>query len=252
MLIACGCLLLAACGDDGSGTGALGGGPIGSGPTPDLPDFLPKPEASLIGLPPEGPVVGVQVTGVDGREAVLLEGRAGAVTPGARVWVVNLDDEDGLVEDVLADADGAFSAMPQAREGDRLRVHERTDTQHSAPVDLDVSTNGVGGATFAVAQDTSLDCLVVEPADELRIAGSGSFSLRNDCGTALTLDARLRFGDAGFSLGATPTNVAVGETADISVDLASQGPTEAADILLLEVEGAGDGRYALGLWSVPL
>jgi hypothetical protein len=233
-------------------------------PTPEPPDYLPTPNGELI-FGRELAVPMVQIA-TDSAAPVPLIGAPGAVTPDSDLWIVNLDNLDAEPLTVRARANGSFSTQVAAREGNRIRLVSRNERQHSLPLDA------LYGAFDASAQrpsvsvmrlpPTELSCLAVQPAEEItRVVEAGEsrserFELTNRCGKAAQItDARLRFGDQGFSLATPPTSVPVNGTASLTVTLSGHDDArEHGDILLLDVR-VGDqdgplGRYALGVWSV--
>jgi hypothetical protein len=228
--------------------GALGAACVGT-PTPEPPDFLPRPEAGLISM---GPVT----TGEVGPSEILpvqVMGEPGAVAGETDVWLVNLDSRDVDPVYARAAADGSFRTEIAGLPGDRVRLISRTLSQHSLPLDFEV--------VFANMQlglsrlpDTSLACLEVLPSEQLSLAPNGEevFVITNDCAEPASLESSaLRFGDQGFSLADTVKTVAPGDSVELRVAFGPGSSAEQADIVLLElVAGEASGRYALGVWGL--
>ncbi|HEX5655626.1 MAG TPA: hypothetical protein VFX59_00455 [Polyangiales bacterium] len=222
-------------------------------PTPEPPDNLPRPDDWKI----FGGSVPLATT-TDVRELVSpipFAGSVGSVAPNSELWVVNLDRAEVSPLTVIADAQGGFTGMLSAQLNDRVRLVSRTDSQHSLPLDAYVITGMNNQAQLAQLPSTELSCLRVTPAEELTaVVGNDvtrRFTLTSTCSEPISLDARLRFGDAGFAIDA-PTSLPANGRAEITVRITGHDdPREHADILLLDVEsGANRGRYALGVWSV--
>lgn len=77
------------------------------------------------------------------RGKVELSSTRGA-QPNAVVVIVNQDltlDEDARVDGTLADSEGTWRAVVQAKPGDTLDIHQESGDQRSAPVTLKVPTN---------------------------------------------------------------------------------------------------------------
>jgi hypothetical protein len=228
-------------------------------PTPEPPDYapelLPTPDGGLIFATDAR----IEVATLNDPPSAPLSGQRDAVVPDSRVWIVNLDDLTSLPLEVRARANGSFSAMVQARPGDRLRIVSRTDTRHSLPLDAEFVEAEPGMVRIVALPPTELPCLQVSPPREIvRTLEPGQsleerFELRNRCSEPVQIeDARLRFGDQGFSLADAPETIAPNQRASLTVSLDGHADaTERADIVLLDVRSGGErGRYALGVWSV--
>lgn len=247
-------LLLAACASACVGT-----------PTPEPPDNLPSPDA--------GRIFGTSVielnTPAVASTAVPLSGDAGAVAPGADLWIVNLDDPSAEPITLRPRADGGFSTKLSANMGDRLRLVSRSARKHSLPLDA-VFSNGADSSnvkpmvSIIALPPQELGCVELTPANEItRVVQAGkardeSFVLTNRCNSAVQItNASLRFGDAGFSLATPPESVPANSSASFTITFdGHDDQREHADILLLDVSASGrnaqlgSGRYALGVWSV--
>lgn len=231
-------------------------------PTPEPPDWLPTPDESIIFGREIAPMVATTSA------LVPLHGGAGAVTPNSDLWIVNLDDENSAPSTVRARGNGSFSAMVDARQGDRIRLVSRTARQHSLPLDALYQSFGQRSVSVSRLPPESLACLELEPAagDITRVvaadeSSSQSFTLRNRCSDSVLIDrASLRFGDQGFTLARPPESIPANGEVALSVIFAGHvDPSEHADIVLLDVStvaqdssqgGTTRGRYALGVWSV--
>lgn len=235
---------LFACGGDSAG------GPQGGGPTPDLPDFLPQPEANSFGAMFPDPEVSPTTVPPEGQRFIVLQAAAGSVSASARVEVINLDREEPAFE-VTAEADGSFEVDLTVGDGHRIRVQERSDTRHSLPVDLLVQLPQLASVSLMAAPDESVECLVLEPRQEVRVAGEASLAVTNNCAGEVSLSARLRLDDRGLGLGAVPPAVAAASSAELLLSYGGSGDPETGDVLLLDVGGSESGRYALGVWSLP-
>jgi hypothetical protein len=234
-------------------------------PTSEPPDSLPSPDA--------GRIFGTSVVDVLSNPevastAVPLAGGAGAVAPGADLWIVNLDDPSAAPITLRPRADGGFSTKLSANMGDRLRLVSRTARQHSLPLDA-VFANGADSSnvnpmvSIIALPPQELDCVQLAPPDEItRVVQPGkaqdqSFVLTNRCSSAVQItNASLRFGDTGFSLATPPRSVPANSSASLTITFEGHDDErERADILLLDLSVSGQnsqagGRYALGVWSV--
>jgi len=264
------CTLLA-CDDTGASDSerADGDGPSLGTPTPDLPDFLegPQPDDILLNVSAEVETLGEvgsqsaeptsEVFGAgDDRWQVTdtrIAAGPGSVPDNARLWVLNLDDDSPPIEG-MANTDGSFETRIAVVDGDRVRIHTRTDLAHSAALDLvaRIPEDDPQAGRFVAAADEALDCLGLKPAKELRLASMDAFTLRNDCSGPVNLTARLRLSNAGFTLGTVPASIEAGSSAALEVRHQSGSASEQVDVLLLEVNSAGQsGRYSPGVWSIP-
>jgi hypothetical protein len=215
-------------------------------PTPDPPDFLPDPNDSLIGA-----TIFEDASTQSDPVLINVMGEPGAVEASSDVWIVNLDNEQLPPVTTRARANGSFGPVElRVSVGDRVRLVVRTAEQHSRPLDFEVVEANIGVGLRRL-MDTSLKCLVVSPPAELSLLDQGSILLTNECEAAVSLgDARLRFGDQGFTLGTLGQSLAVGAELRIRVTYEAQRPAEQADILLLDAQsGTSTGRYAIGLWG---
>lgn len=215
-------------------------------PTPEPPDFLSQPDRSKISQP-------TFEVGANQVEPLKIIGEPGAVTGDTDVWLVNLDRTNGAVI-VRARDDGSFTAAIEASAGDRIRLVSRTETRHSRPLDLLVTSMN-SALVVEPLGDTALSCLRIEPNDELKLVTgeTRAYRVTNECAGSVTLaNAALRFGNQGFQLSPPPTMLTAGEQVELTVSFAGENPREQADILLVDVAfGAEGGRYALGLWGTP-
>jgi hypothetical protein len=226
-------------------------------PTPDPPDFDPLPRPSEDTFVREG-AVRVLTTVTDGPLMLPLDAARGAVPGGSEVWIVNLDDPNASAQTVRARDDGSFSVMVTGRIDQRFRLLYRTSTNHSLPIDLQIAGNETSVALVPIARDAALDCLTVEPSEEITRAPNESerhvFRVENRCSETLSVDrAELRFGDRGFRLTTPPETIPANGSADLTVLFpAHDDDRERDDIVLLEL-GSSDLRlrYALGVWSRP-
>ncbi|MEY4511109.1 MAG: hypothetical protein RLZZ450_3231 [Pseudomonadota bacterium] len=234
-------------------------------PTPEPPDNLPSPDAGRIfGTS----VIDVLANPEIASTAVPLAGGAGAVAPGADLWIVNLDDPSAAPITLRPRADGGFSTKLTANMGDRLRLISRSARRHSLPLDA-VFANGADSSdvnpmvSIVALPPQELSCVELAPRDEItRVVATGktqeqSFVLTNRCnGTVQITNASLRFGDTGFSLATPPQSVPQNRSASLTITFEGHDDErERADILLLDVSLSGQnaqagGRYALGVWSV--
>lgn len=224
-------------------------------PTPEPPDFLPRPDQTRI--------FGPRLMTVDNTAqpesivSIAVVGNAGAVMPDSELWVVNLDNPGVAPITVRARVDGSFRGTLQGSPSDRVRMVTRTDTQHSLPLDARVVRVDASQVGLAQLPFEGLPCLTITPEDELtEVVSDGEqatrrFALQSRCDEPVALTAQLRFGDVGFTLEAPASVPADGEAA-ISVRISGhEDPREHADVVLLEVEsGTRRGRYALGVWSI--
>lgn len=229
-----------------------GGDPIAGSPTPEPPDHLPTPDFALTASEID--------TFSDLRTPVppiALRGQPNSVQGDTDVWIVNLDHPlPG--ERVRAAADGSFTVtLTNLHLGDRVRVVSRSPTRHSLPFDFDVRGSPAQGV-LVPASAGPLPCLSVTPRDDLTVvvASKGeatrSFVVDNACGAPVrVVSLGLRFGDQGIRLAPVGETLAVGRS---ELALAFDGhrlPSERADVMLLDVTSAtGEGRYAIGVYSV--
>ncbi|MET0284579.1 MAG: hypothetical protein ABW352_08925 [Polyangiales bacterium] len=217
-------------------------------PTPEPPDTLPRPDENLIFGGAES------VRTLDNATLIPVDGPAMSVAANSELWIVNLDDADVAPRTLRAEANGSFEGTITGQVGDRIRIVTRTDSRHSLPLDGRVGTS-VSGLGISQLPFEGLDCLTIEPADLTALVDgkdtSKRFNVRSRCSEPVTLNAELRFGDAGFALD-TPATVAANGRAAITVNITRHDDArEHADIVLLDVEsGSQRGRYALGIWSV--
>lgn len=227
-------------------------------PTPDPPDFDPLPRPNGDSFAAEGVVLVRTTSDTSAPVSLPLDARARAVPGGSEVSIINLDEPESATLTTRARDDGSFSVMVTGRIGQRIRVLYRTSTNHSLPIDLEIAGNETSVALVPVARDAAVDCVSIEPSDEIIRAPSESerhvFRVQNRCSEALTVErGELRFGDRGFRLTTPPDSIPASGSADISVLFPAHGDDrERGDIVLLELQSSDARlRYALGVWSRP-
>jgi hypothetical protein len=225
-------------------------------PTPEPPDNLPRlprPDDSRV----FGPVVAVEVSSEPGNlPPIFVLGAPGAVQPSTQLWLVNLDSD---AQPALVDAasDGSFQAEIVGQLNDRVRLVSRTDRQHSPALDAYVAVAGRDMYGLAALPPDGLPCLTIEPADDLEtLVSSGADETRelvltSRCPGPVALEAKLRFGNAGFAIDA-PTSIPANGEAKLRLHVAGHDDArEHADVVLLDVStGSQHGRYAVGVWSI--
>jgi hypothetical protein len=229
-----------------------GSSPSAGSPTPEPPDHLPTPDFAITASEVD--------TLSDPREPVPpipLSGPAGSVQGDTDVWIVNLD-RPLPPERVRAAANGSFTiTLTNLHLGDRVRVVSRSATRHSLPFDFRVQGSPTQGMLVPVSA-ARLSCLSVIPQDDLTVVVPSvgevtrALVIDNACGAPLrVVAAGLRFGDQGIRLAPAGATLAVGRS-ELAIGFDGHAlPSERADIVLLDVASAtGQGRYAIGVYSV--
>jgi hypothetical protein len=234
------------------GASALGGASCVGTPLPEPPDELPAPDYEHF-LANDSGVMVVST----GESTVMFGGGRGTVQPNTRVWIVNLDRDVAPVQ-VDADAEGGFTSPAiRAAADDRIRVLSRTGTQHSAPLDLRVSTPELaapGSLYVSPLPASDLSCLRITPAATLSLStAEGTLRVENRCDSEVELTrVGLRFGDQGFELATSPTRLSVGQRTTLDIrDSRAAGAAERLEIVLIDAQTAAgqSGSFAIDVFS---
>jgi hypothetical protein len=179
-----------------------------------------------------------------------LTSQPGAVPGGATVRITNLDRTTRTVA-ATATADGVFSAVIVATDGEELRFEWVKGDRHSLPADARFVHPAPTGRGYDFVPVTRLDCLKLIPGLALDFAegDTQTLALENDCSQAVQLDSpRKRLDSADFSLPTLPAAIGPKETVELRVDLnaSTAGPRE--DVLFFDATlGDETVRYAITL-----
>ena len=185
-------------------------------PQPDPPNIeLPRVTTPL---PPRG--IG---------EIRLLGGPGAISPPGAGLWAVDLDGDAPPVT-LPSAADGSFDGNVVGADGDAFRLQVVAGDARSEPVDVVLA---VGSPIVPLAHALG-GCLRAPLELEVSTTAPASVAITNACGADVVLGAvRVRTSPSPFSVVTSPTSIAAGETAEISVELTAEPATD--EVLRIEI-----------------
>lgn len=213
-------------------------GPQGATPMPEPPSI----DGGLIGPDREG------ISILSEPHPVPLAGSAGAVTPGAQVRVLNLDDAALPAVTSTAAADGSFQLTILATSGDELRVSALLSGQRSAPVDFLYTFE----LRDVLTQSPRHACVTLQPGFELELgAGRASVRFDNACAEPIQLAApRFRTGTDFVLVTELPLVVAAGDSAVLELSPRSELPAAREDVWFTDVTlGSSLIRYPVGVFT---
>lgn len=218
--------------------GLVACGPQGATPMPEPPSI----DGDFIGPDREG------ISILSEPHPVPLLGRAGAVTPGAQVRVMNLDDAALPVQTATAGADGSFQLTVLASSGDELRFLALLGGARSAPVDFIYTYDFIDVLT----ESPRHACVTLQPGFELELGASrASVRFQNACSGAIQLSAsRFREGLDFALVTPLPLVVAAGASAAVELELRNAPPPAREDVWFTDVTlGSTSIRYPIGVFT---
>jgi hypothetical protein len=211
-------------------------------PMPEPPALL---DASKLGLGLE------PISILSDPRPVSIVGQAGAVPPGARVRVLDLDSDRPAVSSLAAD-DGSFELSLAVSDGDELRLHGFEAEVRSRPLDL------IFSPPAGLEASPRHECLELAPGFELGFgAGVGAqiITFRNGCTAPALLDTpRFRLGTSDVELlTPLPLELAPGEARALELVVPANAPLLGEDVLFIDVDVSGRRlRYPLGVYGPAL
>ncbi len=201
-------------------------------PVPEPPNLSP-PDASLITFE-----TGTSVPG--------FTGEAGALEPGADLWVANLDSMEPPVV-ITPEADGSFDATGSvmAFPGQELRLQARMGDLRSDPVDISVG----GGEIVRI----TADCLFLEPDLEAALVPGSTTSVRidNACGAEARIEAiRLRAPEPLITVEtAAPLVIGDGTSATLEISLDASASALTEEVVILDITAPETDRRAITVYG---
>jgi hypothetical protein len=183
--------------------------------------------------------------------ATYVYGGPGSVPAGATVRVTNLDLAT-IVRAVTAYADGAFTAVVIASDGQELRFEWLKGSQRSLPADAIVVKPDPAAMLLGVTPSPRFECVSFTPGPVLDfgVAASATLVVENRCAEDVSLaNPRTRLTLADFQLSsALPRAIGAGQSAELSVDFTRAAMGLREDILFVDVTLAGTTiRYPITL-----
>lgn len=181
---------------------------------------------------------------------VTLMGNPGALGPGERLWVVNLDGAGPPIETDAA-ADGSFSVGVSASFGHELRLQAREGDRRSDPLDV------AAPAAVQIVRPLA-DCLTINPPFEVAFGASptgtpvdATLHLDNACGATVEIASmRLRVERTDFVIAdALPLSVSDGGSADVALRFVPESAGLSEEILFLDLIAPESSRLPFTLWG---